>query len=228
MIIPTLSTLAGLSVLLALPPAAQGAPMLSRDAKCPSYLLIEARGTGEPQGPSLGFKTMNARILATVPNGTDYPVVYPADPFNQVDVGVRDIIREINARLADDPDTCFVLQGYSQGATVITETMNQLSGAPFDAVKAAILIGDTTHKPNLDCNVDGEGGNSTKAAIGVLSAFYKGVPDSWVSKTKDICIFGDGVCDSLHGIGTTAQHFFYPFDSSVQNIGATFAIDALQ
>lgn len=231
MIIKTLFTLVGLSVLLAMPPIGQCAPLLSRDAKCSSYLLIEARGTREPQGPSPVFKTMNARILATVPNGTDYPVIYPADiNLKNVDIGVRDIIREINARLSDDPNTCFVLQGYSQGAAVITEAMNQLDGAPFDAVKAAILTGNISHKRNLDCNVDGEGGISTKAGVAFLNLFYKGVPAKWVSKTKDICVSGDNACDFWHNIGPLLswQHSSYWNDSSVQNLGANFAIDALQ
>ncbi|KAJ9479596.1 Cutinase [Pseudozyma hubeiensis] len=222
-----LSTLVSSAVLLALAPAARCAPLMERDASCPSYVIIEARGTGEPQGPSIGFRAMNAKILSTVPNGTDYPVVYPASPLNQVDIGVRDIIRKINESLSEDPRTCFVLQGYSQGASVVTQTMPQLQGAAFDAVKAAILIGDPTHVPGQECNVDGNGGDSTKDARGALFFLYKGTPSNWVSKTKDICLPGDGVCQLFPGVGTTPPHFLYGFDPSVQDLGSRFAISAL-
>lgn len=54
------------------------------------------------------------------------------------------------------------------------------------AVKGVILIGDPEHKPGLACNVDAQGGSSTKNAIGVES-FRGGIPEAWIPKTLDIC-----------------------------------------
>jgi hypothetical protein len=44
------------------------------------------------------------------------------------------------------------------------------------------------HQPNLACNVDMEGGNSTFNSTGIL-AFKGGIPSEWVSKSLDICNF---------------------------------------
>ncbi len=93
--------------------------------------------------------------------------------------------------------------------------------------KVLILIGNPEHQPNLACNVDGNGGKTTYSSRGI-SAFKAGVPSAWVSKTLDICIYGDGVCDSTHGFGITYQHLQYPTNANVQSMGASFAIKALQ
>ncbi|CEJ82392.1 Putative Carbohydrate esterase family 5 protein [[Torrubiella] hemipterigena] len=58
-IILTTATLAG---------GAYAAAISSR-ARCSSYTLIDVRGTGEVQGPSAGFLTMNANILGAIPGG---------------------------------------------------------------------------------------------------------------------------------------------------------------
>lgn len=60
-------------------------------AACSSYTIIEARGTGEPQGPSMGFRTMNQQILSRVSGGKEYDVVYPAGIDQQSSQGTTDV-----------------------------------------------------------------------------------------------------------------------------------------
>lgn len=205
----------------------QASPVTKRDG-CSSYVIIDTRGTGEFQGPSAGFRTMNSRILASVSGGSEYDTIYPAD-FSQIStLGTENIIAEINNKLAQNSATCFILEGYSQGAAATCNALPRLTGAAFDAVKGVILIGNPEHKPGLACNVDNNGGKSTAAASGIEALIGGGVPSNWVSKTLDICIFGDGVCDAQSGFGITFQHLLYPTDANVQTMGANFAIKALQ
>ncbi|SJX62705.1 uncharacterized protein SRS1_21047 [Sporisorium reilianum f. sp. reilianum] len=206
---------------------AQASPVAKR-ASCSSYVIIDTRGTGEFQGPSAGFRTMNSRILSSVSGGSEYDTIYPAD-FSQISTqGTQNIVAEVKNKLAQNPATCFILEGYSQGAAATVNALPQLTGSSFDAVKGVILIGNPDHKPGLACNVDNNGGKSTASASGISAAFSQGIPSSWVSKTLDICIFGDGVCDAQSGFGITFQHLLYPNDANIQSMGANFAIKALQ
>ncbi|SPO21046.1 uncharacterized protein UTRI_00523 [Ustilago trichophora] len=215
------------TLLLGVAGAVQATPLVKR-AGCSSYTIIDTRGTGEVQGPSAGFRTMNSRIFSTVSGGTEYDTVYPADASQNSAQGTANIVAKVKNTLASNPNACFILEGYSQGAAATCNALPQLTGDAFNAVKGVILIGNPEHKPNLACNVDGNGGKTTYAARGLSAAFTQGVPSNWVSKTLDICIYGDGVCDTSSGFGITAQHLTYPYNSNVQSMGANFAIKALQ
>ncbi|KAJ9479271.1 Cutinase [Pseudozyma hubeiensis] len=216
-----------LALVLAIVAVAQAMPMTKRVA-CSSYVIIDTRGTGELQGPSAGFRTMNARILSSVSGGSEYDTVYPAD-FSQIStLGTINIVAKVKNTLASNPNACFVLEGYSQGAAATVAALPQLTGSAFDAVKAVILIGNPDHKPNLACNVDNNGGKSTAGFSGISALLSPGIPSNWVSKSLDICIFGDGVCAAQTGLGITFQHLLYPTDLKVQSMGADFAIKALQ
>lgn len=61
-------------------------------------------------------------------------------------------------------------------------------------VKGVVLIGDPEHKAGLACNVDANGGSTTKNANG-LSVFKGGVPANWVSRTLDICALVSSLSD---------------------------------
>jgi hypothetical protein len=128
--------------------------------------------------------------------------------------------------LATNPNMCFILQGYSQGAAATVNAMPKLTGASMAAVKGVFLIGNPEHRSGLACNVDANGGTTTKNVNG-LSALLGGIPADWVAKTLDVCAFGDGVCDTTHGFGINAQHLSYPLSSSVQNLGAKYMVGKL-
>jgi hypothetical protein len=53
-------------------------PRRSRESACNHYTIIDTRGNGTPQGPSAGFRIMNANIRMQVSGGTTYNTVYPA------------------------------------------------------------------------------------------------------------------------------------------------------
>jgi len=200
---------------------------LEKRAVCTAYTLIETRGTNEPQGPSNSFKTMDAAIIAQVMGGTEYDTVYPASIDQNSAKGTADIINQVNAGLKSNPNMCFILEGYSQGAAATVDAMPKLTGAAFDAIKGVFLIGNPHHKSGLACNVDSNGGTTTKNVNG-LTAFFGSIPANWVSKTLDVCAYGDGVCDTAHGFGITAAHLSYKSDANVQSQGIKFVVGKLQ
>ncbi|KAJ6784807.1 hypothetical protein PWT90_08064 [Aphanocladium album] len=159
------------------------------ETACASYTIISARGTFEPQGPSLGFKVMNGKILQQKKGGNVYNVVYPAAIGQDSSSGTADIIKKVNELVSQDSTACIILQGYSQGASATCDALPQLQGAAFEAVKAVVLLGNPEHQPDLTCNVDGHGGELTLKAKGFFSVGKEGIPPTWVSKSLDICNF---------------------------------------
>ncbi|KAJ4154909.1 hypothetical protein LMH87_000180 [Akanthomyces muscarius] len=197
---------------------------------CASYTLMNTRGTSEPQGESLGFTAINANVSAARPGGKIYNVVYPADWDQNSTAATEDIINQIHSTLATNADECFILEGYSQGATATVDALGNLTDAAFAAVKGVFLIGDPVHKAGLACNVDMAGGNSTFDVDGVFIAagLKAGIPSDWVPKTLDVCNYGDGICDTKHGDGITIEHIEYIMDEGVHKLGAEFILKQLQ
>lgn len=162
----------------------------TRQSGCSAYTLINTRGTGERQGPSSGFTTMNRNVLAAKPGGTVYSTVYPASFSQNSASGTTDILRQIDSTLSRDPDHCFILQGYSQGAAATCNALDRIPStdtARFRAVRGVFLIGNPEHRAGLACNVDTNGGTTTRNVNGISGRFGGGVPDAWVSKTLDVC-----------------------------------------
>ena len=156
---------------------------------CPSYTIINTRGTGEAQGQSAGFRTMNSRITSQLTGGKIYNTVYPAGFDQNSAAGTQDIINKITSTLRTNPNECFLLEGYSQGAAATVNALPRITGANFNAVKGVFLIGDPEHKSGLACNVDNNGGTSTRNVNGLSAFGSPGVPSNWISKTLDVCIF---------------------------------------
>ncbi|OAA69805.1 Cutinase [Cordyceps fumosorosea ARSEF 2679] len=226
--------LAPLVVAFALASTATAAPVQACPApapECSSYsrtreAIINARGTTEPQGESVGFKTMNKNILTTHKGGEIYNVVYGATWDQNSAPGTQDV----GKILAKDASECIILEGYSQGATVVVDALPKLTGAAFDAVKGVFLIGDTRRQPGLACNVDMQGGDKTKDTSGILYEEGKGIPTGWIAKSLDVCNVGDSVCDVSAGNGTvliTPEHLAYPTDAGLQKMGADFVLKKL-
>jgi hypothetical protein len=158
-------------------------------SSCPSYTIVNTRGTGEPQGPSAGFRTINSRVTSTLPGGTVYNTVYTANFSQNSAAGTEDIINKITSTLRSNPEECFILEGYSQGAAATTNALPRLTGVDFDAVKGVLLIGNPEHKSGLTCNVDNNGGTTTRNVNGLSASGSAGIPSNWIPKTLDVCIF---------------------------------------
>jgi hypothetical protein len=209
--------------------AASPVDLEGRQSACSSYTIINTRGTGEVQGQSSGFNTMNSNIRSQVSGGKTYNTVYAADYSQNSAAGTADIVNKITTTLRTSPNECFILEGYSQGAAATVNALPKLTGTANTAVKGVFLIGDPLHKSGLTCNVDANGGTTTLNVNGI-SQYYgaNSIPSGWISRTLDVCAFGDGVCDTTHGQGVNAAHLSYPQSSSVQNMGTTFVVGKLR
>lgn len=189
--------------------------------------IINTRGTGEAQGPSSGFTTMNRNIQSKLSGGKIYNTVYPADASQNSAAGTTDIVNKITTTLRTSPNECFVLEGYSQGAAATVNALSKLTGTANSAVKAVFLIGNPQHKSGLTCNVDSTGGTTTRNVNGISAYGTYGIPSAWVARSLDVCAYGDGVCDTTHGLGINAAHLSYPRDSNVQTQGTNFVVGKL-
>lgn len=132
------STLALGTLLTALTATASPVPR----AACPAYQLVSARGTFEPQTGTVQLTNTVNDILAAVPGGSTYEVVYPAfinyvsGPFE----GANDLNAHVKAQHAACPNTKFVLLGYSEGAMVVITAENELQ-LPRSSVVGVVLYG---------------------------------------------------------------------------------------
>ncbi|KAJ6781198.1 hypothetical protein PWT90_07837 [Aphanocladium album] len=187
-----------------------------------AFLKVSAVANSTAAAPCSSWSVPTNHLL-------QYNTIYYADSTHSSKIGTEDIVNYISSTLASTPDECFILQGYSQGAIATIDALPLLTGASFDAVKGVFLIGNPYRKPGLACNVDVNGGSSTVDSKGVLVFLNatRAVPDDWVSKTLDVCNYGDGVCDSEHGVGITVGHMDYITSLSVQGMGAGFALRQL-
>lgn len=135
------------NLFLALAAAATAqAGVIERQNACSSYTIINTRGTGEAQGQSSGFRTMNSNIQRQLSGGKIYNTVYAADASQNSAAGTADIVRKVQSTLASNPNECFILEGYSQGAAATTNALPKLTGASFNAVKGVFLIGNPEHR----------------------------------------------------------------------------------
>jgi len=131
---------------------------------------------------------MNKNIMSRLPGGTVYNTVYPAGENQDSSAGTTDIINHIKITLQSNPNECFILEGYSQGATATVNALVQLTSAEATAVKGVFLIGDPLHKAGLACNVDSNGGTTTRNDNGISQyAGSNSIPSGFVSRSLDVC-----------------------------------------
>ena len=166
---------------------------------CNDYVLIDIRGTGEAQGPSVGFTQMVNMTLAGVSGGITYYPIYPAF-FNQTFlIGSQHTVEYINNGTQNCPDQKYAILGYSQGASVTMGALMNLtdtSSAAYKAIEAVLVIGNPYHIPNELANVDQFGGKNTTIYKGsqLNITNYPGYPSSGIpqvyydsGKLLDIC-----------------------------------------
>ena len=170
---------------------------------CRYYVLVEARGTGEPQGsPSASFINMTSWTLGNVTNGGSYHVVYPADlsPLGYPN-GSQNAVSYIQNGSVLCPNQKYALLGYSQGANVILDVIRNITGSNLEPLIAAVITtGDPFQVPFQNITIDQNGGNSTRSGTGALLAtdLTLGFSQHWVAsnKVQQFCYQGDPVCNA--------------------------------
>ncbi|CAD6957153.1 unnamed protein product [Tilletia controversa] len=199
---------------------------------CHDYVIIESRGTTEPQGPSVGFRQMIQKTLSTLPNGASVATQYPATPdfAGSPPIGARWVLNYLRQGIASCPKQKYALLGYSQGAMASWQAAGNINkGDPlYNAIKAILLIGDPYRTPGLPGNVDGNGGKMTEAANGIGRMAFpsaKMLPWAQDGKVLDFCIMGDTIC---MGGGNIVPHLGYGGNAQVQNMAAQFLVQKLR
>jgi cutinase len=186
-------------------------------APCSDIDVSFARGTGEipgfgiTGGPFVSSLTAQAggRSVST------YAVNYAAD-FTQASAGPgsRDLVAHVTSVAASCPGTKFVIGGYSQGATVVSnavglKTPSSVTGAVLpaavaDRVRAVVVFGNP---------------------LGLTGQRIETASGTYGPKARSFCNFGDPVCQ-IGGFNTFA-HLTYGSNGSAAQ-GATFAVSKLQ
>nr|OQO17220.1 hypothetical protein B0A51_14407 [Rachicladosporium sp. CCFEE 5018] len=215
-------------ILAGLALSAAAVPLEERQTACSAYTLINTRGTGEPQGESSGFRTIDSNVRSQVSGGSVYNTIYAADYSQNSAAGTTDIANKVASLVRANPNVCVILEGYSQGAAATVNAMSRLTGTSYTTVKGVLLFGDPEHKAGLACNVDQNGGTTTLNVNGISAYGSAGIPSNWVAKTLDVCNYGDGVCDTTHGSGINQQHLAYPQSTTIQNLGTKYIVGRLR
>lgn len=153
-------------------------------ADCKAVTVIFARGTTEPGtlGAVVGPGLNTALGTALNNNAVVTGVAYAADAGGIATeispsggAGTKAMVKAVTDALASCPSTQVVLSGYSQGAMLVHNTMNNLDAAAAGKVKAAVTFGDP-----------------------FVGQAVKGVPDG---SFKSFCASADTVCAS--GVGSS-------------------------
>lgn len=142
--------------------------------KCHNYLrtdtsteLLDARGTLEPQNLSLMFQLPIKKILANATDmATSQSVIYPAELTQNVTSGVQHLKDTIDSGLQNCPDQKYFLFGYSQGATLVLETLEKLNKASTEAVAGVVLVGNPYRLPGRRSNVNRLGERDCRQNLG--------------------------------------------------------------
>ena len=151
-------------------------------AACTDVEVIFARGTGEPQGPSVLQRGTVSALKGAVGGRSvqDYSVVYPAGADQNAAPGAADLVKRLTAQAAACPGTKFVLGGYSQGATVVDIAV----GARTFSRGGSAIPAELAPKVAAIVTFGNPLGNNKLAAAA----------PAYASRIKEFCASGDPVC----------------------------------
>jgi thioesterase domain-containing protein len=143
------------------------------------------------------FQVAIQNVLAKNLDAVSQSVVYPAGFDQNVTAGVQNVVDIIKYGLEDCPDQGYFLFGYSQGATVVQEALNELENASAAAVKSVVLVGNPYRIPGRLSNVDSQGRVDNRTAYGLFATqslqsngsipTYSDIFDR-SGKVQDICL----------------------------------------
>jgi Cutinase len=167
---------------------------------CTAFAFLNARGTGERQGPEgvVLQPTFNA-VAKVKAGGAVHDVVYPAtaDFVNGPRQGAADILSFLAAQSKACPAEKFVLTGYSQGAMAVAVATQQMDAATRGKIAAIAVFGDPFFQPNQpwDAATNAASPGGIARAQNGLRAF-----PLFGNVIQDFCNANDSVCGSGSGI----------------------------
>ena len=201
---------------------------------CSPYLVITARGTGEPSKGQLVAAVATAVSAARPGEVETLDLDYPADTdVNEGGTrGARLLVDTLNVQHEACPDQRFVLLGYSQGALVIGDaladpdarlvggTVGEVDPGAADAIIAVVFYGDPRFVGSEEFNT-----GSFDPALNGLLPRPVGALDAYADRIRDYCVAGDFVCQSSLELDEKPHVEYYK--NGMPQDGAAFVITRL-
>lgn len=201
---------------------------------CDPYLVVTARGTGEPSQGQLLSPVARAVSQARPGDVEVLDLDYPADTDIKEGgtIGVRTLVDVLRVQAETCPAQRFVLLGYSQGALVVGDalaapenrmvgpTVGSVDEETLDRVLAVVLYGDPRFVGDEAYNV----GSYDVETDGLLPR-PDGALDAVGERIRDYCVAGDFICQSSLDFDEEPHVEYY--SNGMQGDGAAFVITRL-
>lgn len=202
---------------------------------CEPYLLITARGTGEPSSGQLVTGMTRKISQAHAGDVRVLDVDYPADSDVKEGgtIGARTLVDILNVQSDACPDQRFVLLGYSQGALVIGdalsapedrmvgETVGTVDEGAMERVLAVVLFGDPRFDGAAEYNV-----GSFDASLNGLLPRPEDALDAVADRIRDYCVAGDFICQSSLDFDEKPHIAYY--SNGMPSEGADFVLARIE
>ena len=202
---------------------------------CTPYLVVTARGTGEPNKGQLLSPVARAIRDAFPDQVKTLNLKYPAstDVNEGGTYAARLLLDTLNVQADACPTQRFVLLGYSQGALVIGDvlsspegrlvggTVGQLSDEAAVRIIAVVLYGNPRFSGGESYDV-----GTFDETIGGILPRTPGSLAPFAERIRDYCVAKDFICQSSLDLDEKG-HVAY-FKNGMQQEGADFALDMMR
>ena len=202
---------------------------------CTPYLVVTARGTGEPNKGQLLSPVARAIRDAFPDQVKTLNLKYPAstDVNEGGTYAARLLLDTLNVQADACPTQRFVLLGYSQGALVIGDvlsapegrlvggTVGQLSDEATARIVAVVLYGN----PRFSGGESYDFGTFDETIGGILPR-TPGSLAPFAERIRDFCVAKDFICQNSLDLDEKG-HVAY-FKNGMQQQGADFALDLIR
>lgn len=202
--------------------------------ECSTYLVITARGTGEPPKQQLLAKVAKAIVSARPDETQVVDLDYPADTDVKEGgtIGARALIDTLNVQTEACEDQRFVLLGYSQGALIVGDaiaspefrvvgaTVGEVTSEAAERIAAVVLYGNPRFVGSESYNV-----GSFDPQLNGLLPRPPGTLDAYAERMRDYCVKRDYVCQSSLDMDEKGHVAYYK--NGMQQDGAAFVITEL-
>lgn len=195
-------------------------------ASCDDVIIVAARGSGQPAGSGgVQVEAFASQLRQTLPDrAVDViPLEYPATPIGvggdiagSIAAGVATLTDLLEDGVGDCPDAHVALVGYSQGALVLRQMMEEPAAAAVAsaAADAVVLLADPA-RDGADPGVS-HVGDALDAVDGLVSP--RPVPATWPLPVVSVCARGDLFCaasftDGLAALGAAQEPGSEPPDT---------------
>ena len=200
---------------------------------CPTLEFIGVRGSGETADQNRGLAPTVAAVESELKRrwpdmyttAIDYPAIavefslnYPPDYAASVAAGKRAFVDFYQDFTAACPAAQIVVVGYSQGAEIVGDLLENSPPADRKQIVATVLFGDPNFNPG-QASVDA--GNFDPSLHGIISVlephdYLHVFPGDMVGHIRSYCIATDPICNYMestlvgcHHSGPACAHFKY-------------------